>query len=86
MKDLANLNLAVGLGILGQTIGTREGVAATWSFREARRTVADGQKIGYEKAVFDHEAPPGDEEKEALLRREAELTAELEAVRKRRGA
>lgn len=84
MRDLANLNLRVGLGVLSGHVGTREANTATGSFREVRRTVVEGQRIGYEKEVLDGGPPPVDEA--ALLRREAELTAELEAIRERRGA
>lgn len=87
MRDLANLNLSVGLGILGGKVGTREGVAATGSFREVRRTVVEGQKIGYEKCVLDHDqASAREKEEEELRKLEASLTAQLDAVRERRGA
>jgi hypothetical protein len=82
MRDLANLNLRVGLGVLAGRVGTREAGTATGSFREVRRTVVEGQRIGYEKPVLDCGAGGDD----ALLRREAELTAELEAIRERRSA
>lgn len=84
MRDLANLNLRVGLGVLSGRVGTREAACATGSFREVRRTVTDGQRIGYEKEVLDAGPPPAGADD--LLRREAELTAELEAIRERRGA
>lgn len=84
MRDLANLNLRVGLGVLGGTVGTREASTATGSFREVRRTVIEGQRIGYEKTVLDHGTVGG--AGDDLQRREAELTAELEALRERRGA
>ena len=80
MRDLANLNLRVGLGVLGGRIGTREATCATGSFREVRRTVVEGQRIGYEKQVLDDSPPDPDH------LRELELTAELEALRERRGA
>jgi hypothetical protein len=83
MRDLANLNLSVGLCVLAGTVGTREASTATGSFREVRRTVVEGQRIGYEKHVLDGGAQSQDDE---LKRREAELTAELEAIRERRGA
>jgi hypothetical protein len=82
MRDLANLNLRVGLGVLSGQVGTREASTATGSFREVRRTVVEGQRIGYEKRVLDGPATRAD----ADLEREAELTAELEALRERRGA
>lgn len=82
MRDLANLNLAVGLGVLGGKVGTREASSATGAFREVRRTVVDGQRIGYEKSVLDHPGAPSEDE--ILKAREAELTAELEALRERR--
>lgn len=82
MRDLANLNLRVGLGVLGGQIGTREATCATGSFREVRRTVVEGQRIGYEKQVLD-DSPSGID---ADQQRELELTAELEALRERRGA
>ena len=83
MRDLANLNLRVGLGVLSGHVGYREATTATGSFREGRRDVIEGQKIGYEKVVFDCGAD-GDERDE-LLREEQELTARLEAIRERRG-
>ncbi len=82
MRDLANLNLSVGLGVLSGQVGTREAATATGSFREVRRTVVEGQRIGYERPVLDHEEPS---EEALLLARERELTAELEAIRERRG-
>jgi hypothetical protein len=84
MRDLANLNLSVGLGVLSGHVGTREATTATGSFREVRRTVVEGQRIGYEKAVLDHDGPR--DNSDALRLREAELTAELETIRERRSA
>lgn len=79
MRDLANLNLEVGLGVLGNKIGCREASTATGSFREARKTVSEGQKIGYEKDVFDYT-----EEQLELDRKEEELLEELRKVREQR--
>lgn len=78
MRDLANLNLSVGLSVLSGQVGTREASTATGSFREVRRTVIEGQRIGYEKTVLDHGAEPAGDE--AVRRRRAELEAELEAL------
>lgn len=84
MRDLANLNLRVGLGVLSGHVGTREATTATGSFREVRRTVVEGQRIGYEKAVLD--CGVADVERDdLLLAEEQELTARLEAIRERRG-
>lgn len=83
MRDLANVNLGVGLAVLSGQCGTREAVAATGSFREGRRSAVEGQKLGYDKALFDVDSPSEDD---ALLAEEAELTARLEALREKRAA
>lgn len=82
MRDLANLDLRVGLGVLADQVGTREASTAIGAFREVRRTVVEGQKIGYEKHVLDggDTADSRESRHEALARRKAELQAELEAV------
>lgn len=48
--------------------------------RETRMAVVEGHRIGYEKPVFDRKIVIRD----PLERREAELLAELNAIRERR--
>lgn len=85
---MGNFALGVGVDILRGNVGSRDGGAILASVREARRSVEVGQKIGQNKDVLD--APggsvPTEGVDEEILRREAELTAELEAIRERRGA
>ena len=85
MRDLANFTIAHSIDVLQGQIGVREGNTSLRAISETRKVIVDGQKVGYTKSVID--APPSEEgERLSLLQREAELTAELEAIRERRGA
>lgn len=81
MRDLANFTIAHSIDVLQGQIGVREGNTSLRAISETRKLIVDGQRVGYEKAVLDTTAASEDDE---LIRREAELTTELEAIRERR--
>lgn len=85
MRDMANSTFEAGVGMLQDQIGVREGNGFIRAVSETRKLIVDGQRIGYQKDVLDSPGvqPDGDE---VLRRREAQLTADLEATREQREA
>lgn len=82
MRDLANFSIAHSIDTLRGQVGVREANTSLRAIGETRKLIVDGQRVGYNKEVLDL---CGEDEEAALVRREQELTAELEAVRERRG-
>ena len=85
LRDCANLTLGIALDALTGHVGGKNGNLALRGMEGTRRFVETGAKIGQHTDVVDGRIGTADEpDKEALRRREAELTAELEALRERR--
>jgi hypothetical protein len=82
-RDLANFAIGHSLDSLRGTIGVREANASLRGVGETRKLIEMGSKIGERKEVLD---APGAGTEDPDLARERELTAELEALRERRGA
>lgn len=83
MRDLGNLSLARVIDHMRGRVGARDATASFAGIRETRRCVETAQQIGENREVLDGE--PETDSRTALRQREEELTAELEAIRERRG-
>lgn len=75
----------MALDALTGHVGTKNGGLALRGMSETRQLILAGERIGQNTSVLDGE-PVAATADEALKQREAELTAELEALRERRGA
>ena len=87
VRDCANLTLGIALDALTGHVGSRNGNLALRGMEGVRRFIETGQRHGqYTDVVEGQVGTMAEAEAAGLLRREQELTAELEAIRERRGA
>lgn len=88
-RHITNFALAHSIDVLRETVGAKQANASLRGVTVGLRAVELGQRVGQHHEVADvQDGAQCQEESEqaALLRREAELTAELEAIRERRSA
>lgn len=87
-RDITNFAFGHSIDVLQERVGAKAANASLRGVTVGLRAIEIGQRVGQHHEVAD--VSSGDQpatqesEDEALKRREAELTAELEAVRERR--
>jgi hypothetical protein len=88
MREKATIMRDVGRALLGGRINDRTARSYAAVNREVRRDVVEGEKLGLDVALLGDEAAgaAADGDDDADRRLEADLTAQLEAVRERRMA
>ncbi len=83
-RDITNFAIAHSIDVLQETVGAKQANASLRGVTVGLRAVEIGQRVGQHHEVAGVSSAQAD--KDADLQREAELTAELEAIRERRGA
>lgn len=83
-RDITNFALAHSIDVLQETVGAKQANASLRGITVGLRAVEIGQRVGQHHEVAGVSSAECDSG--SLLRREQELTAELEAIRERRNA